>query len=731
MPTREIQRSFSGGELSPLMANRTDLDIYRHCLSLATNVFPTPHGPAIGRSGFEYIVELPGEDYARLFEFDIDFDRSFVVAVTRNKIYVIDSDSIPGAATPIADSVGIELLQNAKFVDDSVWLQNNSLFIPGSAYLQTEDFVGAPIAGDAWVRQEVTGLNAAGTFQVLIRGITNGVGVPNQYSRGEYILKVGTAAGLDDIYSETINATIEDFAKVDLTPGAASFWIEVFCLSGATDPSNNVFLDEFSLREITSGSTASVVEFVSPYNDNDIKELQIDMVPGKDTMYLFTRDVKPQQLSFINLEGGSNIWSFDEISFTFGVGSTPWNDEYPGTITFHEGRMWLGGIRSKPITLWASKPFQYTNFDFNLAGDPVLDDDALEFTLDKHGEIQWILSNKELFIGLDTGEHVLTSEAGVITPSDIQSSQQSSYGSTRIQSDLIDEQTLYVDTQARAVRLMDFVRNQNSWASVDLSYQAEHITFSGITEIEYGTSPIGLIWAPLSNGQLLTCATERDRGTLGWSRHVTQGSVISVAVLKEQGVDIPWISVLRNINGEDKLYIERYQVVDQVFMDSYKTVTELVETFTFTGFDHLEGETVQVVADGANRASIVVVGGEIILDQEFGPAFVVEAGLQYIPVLHTLPEQKDIYQDNSLNHTKRYSEIYVAILDSHMPYINDEDTFKRQPETPMNEPRPRQSALIEVKNLGWSKVEFIKVSQPLPLSFRIIGIGGSLQENIT
>ena len=101
MPTREIQRSFSGGELSPLMANRTDLDIYRHCLSLATNVFPTPHGPAIGRSGFEYIVELPGEDYARLFEFAIDFDRSFVVAVTRNKIYVIDSDSIPGAATPI------------------------------------------------------------------------------------------------------------------------------------------------------------------------------------------------------------------------------------------------------------------------------------------------------------------------------------------------------------------------------------------------------------------------------------------------------------------------------------------------------------------------------------------------------------------------------------------------------------------------------------------------------
>jgi hypothetical protein len=67
---------------------------------------------------------------------------------------------------------------------------------------------------------------------------------------------------------------------------------------------------------------------------------------------------------------------------------------YPRTVTFHQGRLYLGGSRSRPSTIWGSRVGQF--FDFEATEG--FDDDAVEATLDTntYNAITDIISGKDL-----------------------------------------------------------------------------------------------------------------------------------------------------------------------------------------------------------------------------------------------------------------------------------------------------------------------------------------------
>src|SRR6185369_858191 len=55
--TRPLMRSFAGGEITPELFGRIDLDKFQTGLARAKNYRILPHGPAQNRAGFEYVLE--------------------------------------------------------------------------------------------------------------------------------------------------------------------------------------------------------------------------------------------------------------------------------------------------------------------------------------------------------------------------------------------------------------------------------------------------------------------------------------------------------------------------------------------------------------------------------------------------------------------------------------------------------------------------------------------------
>ena len=686
----EIQRSFAAGELAPRSWLRSDLEpLHMQAVKQMRNVIADPHGPAFSRSGFEFITELEGETYCRLFDFDVSFAESYTVAITPNKIFVLDRNGIH-----LSDSY----LSNGNFTSGGTgWISQETTFAGGLATLNPTG------VNPAYVRQEVT-VDSPDQIHILK---VNGFGPEGD---SPFDINVGTTEGGNDIFSDTaVGLTYE----TTFVPGVATFWIEVYLPIGGGTPTKVLDSIEFS-GFIDDGD---FVIFDSPYTEQDILEMQVDKKPGNKEMFLFTRGAPPHELVYTDV----HVWAFEEIVFDFGSGSAPWGDEFPGCVAFHDGRMAVGGTYSLPVHIWMSKPREYKNFDIGSGGDPT---DAMELPLDKHGELHWLRSNTQLFAGLDTGEHILFGNTGPISPDDAQTEQQSTYGSARIHAFIIDERVAYADTARRTVRVMDYSDEAKAYKSNNITFQSEHITEDRILEMRYAISPRGLIFCPTLEGTLVVASIENDQGTLGWHRHDTQGKILSISISKEFGTDVPYIAVLR----DGKLLIERYDTFNVNFSDSYKVVESVDPDTVFFGYDHLIGQTVQVIADGKVHPDVEVQpDGSITLEYE---ANVVSAGLGFTALIETLPNQKDTNSGNTLSFAKRYSQVFAYLLDSPRPKINGFDPYLRFTPTPMGTREQNETGIVEISNdTGWDRESTITITQELALPMRISAVGGKLKEN--
>ena len=125
---------------------------------------------------------------------------------------------------------------------------------------------------------------------------------------------------------------------------------------------------------------------------------------------------------------------------------------------------------------------------------------------------------------------------------------------------------------------------------------------------------------------------DRDQDVIGWARRTTDGLFESVASIPNGAEDQVWVIVKRTIDGADVRYVE--------YMDSTLNTDCAVTgtsggagTATWTGLDHLEGETVDVVADGVVMPQQVVTSGAITIPRA---ANAIEIGLHYESEIETL-----------------------------------------------------------------------------------------------
>mgnify|MGYP003345655058 FL=1 len=128
--------------------------------------------------------------------------------------------------------------------------------------------------------------------------------------------------------------------------------------------------------------------------------------------------------------------------------------------------------------------------------------------------------------------------------------------------------------------------------------------------------------------------------------------------------DLVYLVVKRHINGQDVRYIERMaprlpgkSLVEGVFLDSSLTYRGTAAD-TISGLEHLEGETVNALADGNVVEDLTVTNGEITLPFE---AAVVHVGLPYTADLETLRLEFDAGQGTMQGRKKQISKLTLRL----------------------------------------------------------------------
>ena len=200
-----------------------------------------------------------------------------------------------------------------------------------------------------------------------------------------------------------------------------------------------------------------------------------------------------------------------------------------------------------------------------------------------------------------------------------------------------------------------------------------------------------------------------------------------------------WVIVKRTINGVTRRYVEYLNELDfdQTdntsfnFLDSALSYSGSAAT-TISGLDHLEGQVVSVLADGATHPNETVSSGSITLDRS---AKSVKVGLAFTSLLQTMRLDAGSQDGTSQGKTKRIYDITVRMFETIGievgPNLNDMERIPfRSSANLMDEGIPPFTGDKEIEFRGNYETDgFIYVRQTQPLPFTILSLYPRLVTN--
>lgn len=406
-----------------------------------------------------------------------------------------------------------------------------------------------------------------------------------------------------------------------------------------------------------------------------------------------------------------------------------WNDAngYPSTGAFFQQRLIVGGCPAFPHTVAGSVIGEYYNFQLGLN-----DDDAFLYDIDstEFDPILHIAKSKNQLIVLTSGNE-FTLTGGIespMTPTNVQVDNPSDYGANDVRPLRVGNELVFVNRTGKKVRAMGYRFESDSFASNDLTKLSEHITGNGLLDFAYQQEPESIVWAVRADGRLVTLSIDRDEGVLAWAKHETDGAFESVeAIPNGQGYDEVWVSVRRTINGSTVRYIEYFDPYTDVSLHSAVALALGSPSAVWGGLDHLEGEVIQVIADGTVQSDVLVSSGSITLDVEASQISAGIPALGYIKLLN--PEIVTPYGSAQGNHIS-VSSITIRCLNSIAMLIDEQYVDLREfGESLLDQPPPTFTGDLDVSKIGWFKNLVCEISQANALPLHVLAVVLKLQVN--
>ena len=540
MRVTQFQTNFSVGELDPLLRARTDLEQYQNALEEALNVIVQPQGGLKRRDGLEFIYNL-GETFTevKLIPFEFSVTDSYLLVFVNGRIYVFKGGTLQTningsgndyiAATDITAAMLDELeytqavdtlilchedLQTKRLVrnSDTSWtLENLPLTnLPQYAYAfdtHQPNFTITPSAVDgnititaSAVTTDTGTAQAGGADTITLKAATSYTS--DDDPNGMFItLTSGTGSGqtrhVEDYVASTKVLTV--YPAWDTAPdNTTGYKVEAFAESA---------VGEYAQVTSTFGR-ARYVEFTSSTVMKAVVE-----VPFFDSNAVVAGEWESEH-------GYEDVWSTTR--------------GWPRSATFHEGRLYFGGSKSRPNTVWGSRVIDYFNFDPGTG----LDDEGVEATINTNqlNSIVNIVASADLRIFTTGGEFVvIQSEDSPVTPSTFLVRPQTRQGSKPgVPVEDLNGASIFVQRQGKSLNAFQFGSNTRAYQIQQLSVLSSHLIKNPVdlaARRSTSTDEAAKVFVVNGDDGSMTCYSILvGQNVISPSKFTTDGDFIAVAV---------------------------------------------------------------------------------------------------------------------------------------------------------------------------------------------------------
>ena len=744
MPRQTVAyTNFTAGQLSPRLDGRTDLTKYYNGAKTISNFTIQPHGGASRRPGTAFVHEVKDSSTAvRLIPFEFSTVQTYVLEFGDQYIRFFKDK---GIITETAKTITNISQANPAVVTSTAHGYTNGdhviiSSVTGMVEVNGKTFKVANATANTFELQDVDGNNidsssytayASGGSAFRIYEITS------PYAAAD-VAQLKFAQSADIMYICHPDYAVRKLSRTGHTSwtlNEVEFNIPPFqAHNDTTTTLTSSHTGVGATATITASSTTGI-NGGDGFKSTDVGRA-IHMKDGHLIITSFTSTT--QVVGTIKVDLGSATATTD-----FALGSFSDTTGHPSSVTFFEQRLVFAGTNEEPQTLFFSKVNEYENFDDGYHTS-VTDTSAMIYTIasNKVNSIRFLSAQRSLIAGTVGGEFVVSASGTTqpITPTNIQIQRQTSYGSANVDAIQVANVTMFLQRAKRKIRELTYSFDFDSYVAPDMTILAENITESGIKELSYQQEPESILWGVREDGKLVGLTYQRAEDVVGWHIHEIGGSfgsdsfghVENLATIPgDADEDDLYMVVKRNINGSTRRYVEYLQnydygtnIADAFFVDSGLQYNGSA-TNTISGLDHLEGETVAILADGATHPNKTVTNGVVSLDRNVTKASI---GLGYTSILQTMRIEAGAAEGVAQGQTKRIHDVTIRLLNSVGVEIgSDLENMERIPfrssANLMDIAIPPFSGDKQVEFRGDFETDgYIYVRQTQPLPINIIGI---------
>ena len=671
--------NFTGGELSPRLDGRNDLNKYSSGCKTLENMIVYPHGSAARRSGTQFVAEVKNSAAkTRLIPFEFSTTQTYMLEFGNQYIrfykdngQILESDVTISGATQ-ANPVVITATGHSYDNGDEISITG----VVGMTELNNKRYLVANKTTNTFEITNVDGTNINGTgFTAYTSGgVANRVyEISTPYLTAE-LFDIKFAQSADVMYITHPNHEVEKLSRT----GHTSWTLADVDFTDGPYLDDNITTTTLNPSAHTVGTGITVVASAttginggSGFQSTDVGRLvRFGDGYGKITAVADTLNFTMEILEDMGSSTASTNWSLGSFSDTTG---------HPTCVTFFEQRLVFAGTKDQPQTLFFSKSGDYENMNENRGGT-VADDDAIIYTIASNqvNAIRFMTATRTLIVGTAGGEFTVSGGGTdvAITPTNILIKKQSNHGAANLDAIAAGNATLFLQRAKRKIRELAYNFDVDGYLAPDMTILSEHITEGGITQMAYQQEPNQIVWMTRDDGELIGLTYQREQQVTAWHRQIFGGSFGSGNAVCESVAALPtddaeyqvWVIVKRTINSVTRRYVEYLNGFD--FTETDNTTFNFLDsqlnyngsaTTTITGLDHLEGQTVSILADGSTHPDKTVSSGAITLDRS---STKVKVGLPFTSLLQTMRLDAGAANGTSQAKTKRIYDISLRLYES-------------------------------------------------------------------
>jgi len=561
---RVHQASFLRGELDPKILSRVDLAAYGQGLKKARNVIPVNQGGIERRSGSVYRADLGA--VSRIEPFIFNESQEYIFAFQNQALKIYSTNGTLVATLSSCPWVTSELfeLNYSQSGDNMIVVHEN--FVP--QIITRVDATTFTRTAFGFEQSQ----NGADTFQPYFK-----------FADDTITLDISTASAGSGVTVTTSSAYFtSSYVGMKLRYHGSELTI-----TGYTSPTQVTATLEKDVEIVLDEDPFATSQGSGVVN---VTHVQHGFTTGASIVIAGAEDIFDPDgngLAASNMNGTRTITVVDDNHYEFTAGSsdtatesvdgggvrvtisghpptTVWDEQvfsavngFPRTVTFHEQRLFFGGVTALPDGIQASKVADFFNFDVGEAADA--DSVQIQIASDQVNEIRHLTSSKTLEIFTSTGEFYLKPQVSKpITPTDIQIIRQSSLGvQVKAMPKRFDGATIFIQNNGKTVREFFYNSGAEEFTANSISLLSSHLVDTptdSATITSIGERTEQFFFLVNTDGTLGVFTSQRAEKIAGWVLWTTDGTYESVACTTGNIYAV----VKRTINGSPVYNLEQF-----------------------------------------------------------------------------------------------------------------------------------------------------------------------------